>query len=66
MDNSPLVNPPNQPMDPLVKPHPGEVDGGITARTAALSALAGANEAVAGSAVFGAANLRRAIRRWGS
>ncbi|CAL1148208.1 unnamed protein product [Cladocopium goreaui] len=39
-----------------------EVDGGITVRTAALAAAAGANEAVAGTAVFGAKDLRRAIR----
>ena len=40
------------------------MDGGITVRTAALAAAAGANEAVAGTAVFGAKDLRRAIR-WG-
>ena len=41
-----------------------KVDGGITVRTAALAVAAGANEAVAGTAVFGAKDLRRAIR-WG-
>ncbi|CAK9093905.1 unnamed protein product [Durusdinium trenchii] len=39
-----------------------EVDGGVTVRTAALAAAAGANEAVAGSAVFGAKDLRKSIR----
>ena len=39
-----------------------QVDGGITVRTAALAAAAGANEAVAGTAVFGAKDVRRAIR----
>lgn len=31
-------------------------------RTAALAGMAGANEVVAGSAIFGASNLRRSIR----
>ena len=39
-----------------------QVDGGITVKTAALAAMAGANEVVAGSAIFGASNLRRSIR----
>jgi len=38
-----------------------EVDGGINTRTAALAAQAGADVLVAGSAVFGAGNIREAI-----
>ena len=34
-------------------------------RTAALAGMAGANEVVAGSAIFGASNLRRSIRQGG-
>ncbi len=39
-----------------------EVDGGITPSTAALAKAAGANVLVSGSAVFGAADRRAAIR----
>ena len=39
-----------------------EVDGGITPRTAPLAKAAGANVLVTGSAVFGAADRRAAIR----
>lgn len=47
----------------VVPPPLLQVDGGVTVRTAALAAAAGANEAVAGSAVFGAKDLRKSIRR---
>ena len=49
-----------------ISPHPNEsweVDGGVTVRTAALAGMAGANEVVAGSAIFGASNVRRSIRQ---
>jgi ribulose-phosphate 3-epimerase len=38
-----------------------QVDGGINAETAAIAAEAGANIFVAGSAVFKAANTKKAI-----
>eukprot|EP00933_Yihiella_yeosuensis_P033825 TRINITY_DN2744_c4_g1_i1.p1 TRINITY_DN2744_c4_g1~~TRINITY_DN2744_c4_g1_i1.p1 ORF type:complete len:315 (+),score=64.24 TRINITY_DN2744_c4_g1_i1:70-945(+) len=39
-----------------------EVDGGVNEQTAVLAAAAGANEAVAGTSVFRAKNVRKAIR----